>query len=106
MEKKPMSGMEAVVIHSESPSRLETYLYLIITIARIECGTDKHVPCRLASRVHGSRLSRRPSSQMDEPQATKELSLLIEVVSEKKVRCMPDGEIAGSRRWAGCYNRA
>jgi hypothetical protein len=33
VRKKPISGMEAVVIHSESPSRLETYFYLVIMMA-------------------------------------------------------------------------
>lgn len=52
-----MSGMEAVVIHSESPSRLETYLYLVITIAGIDCGADAentyHVDWRQECMAHG-----------------------------------------------------
>jgi hypothetical protein len=33
VQKKPISGMEAVIIHCESPSRLETYFYLVIMMA-------------------------------------------------------------------------
>jgi hypothetical protein len=53
-----MSGMEAVVIHCESPSRLETYFYLVIMTAgeRVVQVLEEGAYRMSESRLHALRL--------------------------------------------------